>query len=110
MDMSASCSELAAISPLERRLEREGDEGEKSRERGDGEGGEKVVVIVKCLHLERHGVGLAADVTRDDADGPEFARGARVAEQHAIEQAEADVWKRNSPEGLPAGSAERERR
>src|SRR5690348_13211123 len=56
IDMSVNRCELVAVSPLERGFEREGDECENSKERRDGKGGDKVIVIVKCLNLQRHGV------------------------------------------------------
>src|SRR4029079_4020797 len=84
IDMSVDRSEFLAVSPLERGFEREGDEGEKSKERRDGKGGDKVIVIVKCLDLKRHGVGLAADVTGNDADCPKLPHRPSVAQQHAV--------------------------
>ena len=41
--------------------------------------------VVSGLDLERHGVGLAADVTGNDAHCPELPHRARVAQQHAVE-------------------------
>src|SRR3982750_2178969 len=105
-----ACGDFVAMSPLERGFEREGDEREKSKERGDGKGGDKVVVIVESLNLQRHGVGLAADVTGNDADRSKLAHRASVAQQHAVKEAEADIGKGDAPEGLPARRAERERR
>ena len=107
--VSGAAASSIAVSPLERGFEREGDDGEEGKERGDGEGGDKVVVIVKCLHLERHGVGLAADVTGNDADRSKLSHRPRVAQQHAVEEAEADIGQGHAPEGLPAGCAERQR-
>src|SRR5258708_10278292 len=60
--LSVLSAELVSVSPLERGLEREGDDGKEREERSDGERGDKVVVIVKGLYLKRHGVGLAANV------------------------------------------------
>src|SRR5438067_5980546 len=102
IDTSVLRGELIAVAPLERGLEREGDDGEEGEKRSNGEGGDKVVVIVKSLNLKRHGVGLAADVTRNDADCSKLPHRASVAQQHAVKESEADVGERDSPEGLPA--------
>src|SRR5437763_2900230 len=98
--MSVAGGELVAMTPLERGFEREGDDGQKSEERRNGKGGDKVVVIVKSLNLERHGVGLAADVTGNDADCPKLPHRPCVAQQHAIEESKADIRERNAPECL----------
>src|SRR5438270_2002109 len=110
IDTSVLCGELTAMAPLERGLEREGDDGEEGEKRSNGEGGDKVVVIVESLNLERHGVGLAADVTGNDADCPKLPHRPRVAQQHAIEESKADIREGHAPECLPAGSAESQRR
>ena len=60
--------------------------------------------------MQRHGVGLAADVARDDADRAELAHRPRVAEDHAVEQRPLDVRQRDAPEDLPAAGAEHARR
>src|SRR5450631_2944422 len=48
--------------PFEIRLEAERGQSEESEERSEGESGGDVVFIVKDLHLQRDGVGEAADV------------------------------------------------
>src|SRR5918997_4087924 len=110
IDMSETRRELAAVPPLERGLERKCDEGEEGEERSNGEGGDKVIVIVKCLNLQRHGVGLAADVTGNDAYCAKLAHGPGVAQQHPVEQAKTDVGHGDMPECLPARRAQRDRR
>src|SRR5215813_7709165 len=69
--------EAVAVSPFEDGLCAQGDEGESRQKRGDGESSDEVVLIVKDLHVERHGVGQSADVAGDDRDRAEFAHGAR---------------------------------
>src|SRR4029077_6289998 len=49
--------EGVAVSPFEGGLGPQGDEGEACQKRGDGESSDEVVLIIKDLHLERHGVG-----------------------------------------------------
>src|SRR5438067_11376644 len=78
MPISVLRGELVAVLPLERGLERERDKGEKSKDRCNGKGGDKIIVIVKCLDLKRHGVGFAADVTRNDAYRRELADRPRI--------------------------------
>src|SRR6476620_6806126 len=99
--------ELIAMAPFERGLERKSEDREEREERGNGEGGDKVVVIVESLNLKRHGVGLAANMTRNDADGSKLSHRARVAQEDAVKKAEANVGQRDAPESLPAGRAER---
>ena len=63
---------------------------------------DEVVLVVEDLDVQRHGVGLAADVAGDDRHRAELAHGAGVAEDHAVEQAPLDVGQRHAPERLPA--------
>ena len=46
-----------------------------------GEGGDEVVLVVEDLDMQRHGVGLAADVAGDHRDRAELAHRARVAQR-----------------------------
>src|SRR4051812_7361978 len=98
MDMEAGSGELGArsrqqssgatgVGPLDERLEDEGDESEEGEERGGGEGADEVVFVVEDFDVERQGVGLAADVSRNDGYGAEFAHRAGVAEDDAVEEA-----------------------
>ena len=68
------------------------------------------VLVVENLDLQRHGVGLAADLAGDHRDRAELAHGAGVAEEHAVEQRPLHVGQRDAEEGLPAARAERQRR
>src|ERR1700681_3013629 len=72
--------EGVAVSPFEEGLCAQGDEGEACQKRGDGESSDEVVLIIKDLHLERHGVGESADMAGDDRHRTEFAHGAGVAQ------------------------------
>ena len=64
---------------------------EQREQRGDGEGRDEVVFVVENFDVERHGVGLAADVAGHHGDRAEFAHRPGVAEKHAVEQAPLDV-------------------
>ena len=68
-----------------------------AKQRGDREGADEVVVVVEDLDVQRHRVGLAADVAGDHRDRAELAHRARVAQQHAVEQAPLDVGQRDAP-------------
>src|SRR5688572_16109341 len=46
--------------PLEQLADRQGDDREQGQQRGDGEGGRELVLVVQNLHLQRDGHGLAA--------------------------------------------------
>ena len=70
----------------------------------------EIVLVVEDFDMQRHGVGLAANVARHHRHRAELAHGAGIAEQHAVEQAPFDVGQRHVPEGLPAAGAERQRR
>src|SRR5882724_273319 len=109
-ELAAGGGDLGGVAPLERRLGGEGDQGQQRQQRGDGEGGDEVVLVVEDLDVQRHGVGLAADVAGDHGDGAELAHRARVAQQHAVEQAPADVGQGHPPEDLPAAGAQHDRR
>src|SRR5437660_937382 len=89
--VSPAGGEPFAVAPFEEGLADQGKEGESCKKRGDGESSDEVVLIVKNLHVERHGVGEAADVARDHRHRAELAHGAGVAEQHAVEQRPAHI-------------------
>src|SRR5262245_40395858 len=56
-DSVSSCPrEAVSMPPFEERLGGQGDEGESRQKGGDGESSDEVVLIIKDLHLERHGV------------------------------------------------------
>ena len=107
---AVAAGEGVAVSPFEDGFGAQGDEGESRQKRGDGKGSDEVVLIVKYLHVERHGVGESADVAGDDRHRAEFAHGARVAQQHAVEQRPAHVGQRHSEEGAQARGAQGQRR
>ncbi len=96
--------------PLDQTLEHQRHQRQASEQRGHGEGGREVVLVVENLDVQRHGVGLAADVPGHDRHRAELAHGAGVAQDHAVEQAPLDVGQRHAPEDLPAGGAEHARR
>ena len=77
----------------------------RRQQRRDGERRREVVLVVEDLDVQRHRVGLAADVAGDDRHRAELAHRARVAEDHAVEQAPLDVGQRHAPERLPAAGA-----
>src|SRR5678815_218930 len=96
--------------PLDEVLERERHERQAREQRRDRERGRELVFVVEDLDVQRHGVGLAADVAGDDADRAELAHRARVAEDDAVEQRPLDVRQRDAAKDLPAARAEHARR
>src|SRR5450756_2033896 len=72
---------------LDKTLQRQRYKGQQAQQRRDGEGGHKVVFVIKDLHVQRHGVGLAANVAGYHRHRAELAHRAGVAEHHAVEQA-----------------------
>jgi hypothetical protein len=101
--------EVGLDAPLDDELEHQRDEREAREQRRDRERGCELVLVVEDLDVQRHRVGLAADVARDDADRAELAHRARVAEDHAVEQRPLDVGQRDAPKDLPAVGAEHTR-
>src|SRR3954467_1095698 len=97
--MGRSPGERVPVSPLEERLGCQGDNGQESEERSDGEGRDEVVLIVENLNVERHGVGQASHVSGDDRHGAELAHGAGIAQQDAVEQRPADVRQGHGQKG-----------
>src|SRR5687768_8711350 len=79
------------VAPFDQGFEREREQREEREEGGDREGGDEVVFVVEDLDVERERVGLAADVSAYDGYGAEFAHGAGVAEDDAVEEAPFDV-------------------
>ena len=59
--------------------------------------------------MQRHGVGLAPNVSRNHRHGTKFAHGAGIAQNDAINQAPFHVGQRNVPKGLPATGAQHNR-
>ena len=99
---STASRPVAALPPLDDALRDEGDEGEQGEERGHGEGGLELVLVVEDLDVQGQGVGEAADVAGDDRHRPELAHRAGVAEDDAVEEAPLHVGERHPPEDLPA--------
>src|SRR5688572_12910256 len=96
--------------PFEHGLEHEGQQGKQAQQRSHRESSDKVVLVVKNLDMERHGIGKSTDMTRDHRYRAELAHGAGIAEEHAIQQAPLDVGQSNPPEDLEAAGAEHTRR
>ena len=94
---------------FEQALRGERHEGEERQQRSDGEGGGEIIFVIEDFDMQRHGVGQAAYMAGDDRDRAELAHGARIAQEHAVEQAPFDVGQRHAEEGLQAGGAERHR-
>ena len=100
----------AADAALDEVLERERHQRQHGEQRRDRERRRELVFVVEDLDVQRHGVGLAADVAGDDADRAELAHRPRVAEDDAVEQRPLDVRQRDAAEDLPAAGAEHARR
>ena len=83
---------------------------QQGQQRRDRKRGGELVVVVQNLDVQRHRVGLPADMARDHRDRAELAHRARVADHHAVEQPPLDVGQRDAKEGLPSARAQRERR
>src|SRR5690606_14078716 len=60
---AATGGKLRAMPPFEQALQTKGQEGQQGEQAGNGEGGHEVIFVVKNLHMQRHGVGEAANVT-----------------------------------------------
>ena len=75
------------MTPLEIGFEDERYQREQRKQRRDREGGDEVILVVEHLDMERHGVGLAADMARDDRDRAELAHRAGAAQDDAVKQA-----------------------
>ena len=106
--MARTRRKLVAVAPLEQGLQTEREQGEHREQGRHREGRDEVVFVVEDLDMQRQRVGQAADMARDHADCTELADGTRVAQQHAVEQAEADVRQRHAQEGLEARGTQRE--
>jgi hypothetical protein len=70
-------------------------------------GRREIIFVVQNLDMQRHRVGDAADMRRHDRDGAELAHGACIAQEHAIEQAPANVRQGDGKEGAPAARTKR---
>ena len=77
--------------------------------RGDRERRHELIFVVENLDQQRHGVGLAANMSRHHRHRAEFAHRPRIAQQHAIQHAPFDIGQGDAEEGLQARRAERDR-
>src|SRR6185437_1434179 len=82
--------------PLENGLHHQGDQRQHGQQRSDRERRYELICVVEYFNQQRHGVGLAADVTGDDGHRAEFAHRTGVAKQHAIQQPPLDVRQRDA--------------
>src|SRR5215207_3444003 len=94
--------------PFEQALRSKSEQRQHGKKRCDREGGGEVVLIVQNFDMQRHGVGMTADMPGYHGNRPEFAHGAGIAQQHAVKQAPADVGKSDAEKGLKRRGAERE--
>ncbi len=106
---SNSRARRASHAPLEDALHDQRHHREQREQRRHREGRRTLVLVVEDLDVQRHRVGLSADVPGDDRDGAELAHRARVQQHDPVEQAEADVRQRHAAEDLEAARAERDR-
>src|SRR5581483_1677657 len=72
-DKEFGCAPVKASAPpvtgaLDERFDDQGEEGEQRQERGDAEGADEVVLVVKVFDAQGHGQRQAVDMTRDDRD------------------------------------------
>ena len=95
--------------PLEDGFHHQRDQRQHRQQRGDRERRHELIFVVEHFHMQRHGVGLAADMPRDHRHRAEFAHRACVAQQHAIQHAPFDVRQGDAEESLQAGRAQRDR-
>jgi len=72
---------------------------------GNREGADIVVIVVEQLDVQRHGVGDAPDMSRHHRHRAELAQGARVAQQHTIQQSPLNIGQGDAQEGGKTGGA-----
>ena len=102
---------IAADFPLEQGFGDQRKQAQEGEEGGEGEGAADAgaaVAGVEVFDFAGEGVGFTGEVLRDYGDGAEFAHGAGVAQDDAVEEAPLDVGEGDVPEGLPAIGAPRE--
>src|SRR3546814_4319125 len=96
--------------PFDDGFENERHQRKECEQRRDREGGDEIIFIVEDLDMQRHRVGLSAQMAGNDRHRAELPHRARIAEQYAIEQPPADIGQGDAPKGLEARGAERQRR
>src|SRR3954469_24554423 len=108
---SIATGELSFVQmPFENGLCQQCDQRQHGQQRRDRERRYELVFVVENLDQQRHGVGLAANVSGYHRYRAELAHGAGVAQQHAIQHAPFDIGQSDAEERLQAGGAERDRR
>src|SRR6266542_3612797 len=105
-----SRSELGPPPPAPQRVERDRQDPDRGEEGGRRERGDRLVLGVGPLHVQRERVRLSDELPGDDRHGAELAGGARGAEDDAVDDGGADRREHDSPERLPAVRAEHRRR
>src|SRR3546814_7289493 len=76
--------------PFDDGFENERHQRKECEQRRDREGGDEIIFIVEDLDMQRHRVGLSAQMAGNDRHRAELPHRARIAEQYAIEQPPAD--------------------
>src|SRR5258705_6311835 len=97
-----------AVVHFKQRLREQRDERQKRQQRRHGESRGEIVFVVEDFDLQRHGVGEPADMARDHRHGAEFSHCARVAQEHAVYQAPADIGQRDGEKNGQAACTESE--
>src|SRR6185369_14907804 len=92
--------QLSLHLPLGYRLHHQGNERQKGQQRCHGKGGGVIVFVVENLHLQRYGIGGAADVARHDRDGAELPHCPGITENDTIDDPPPDIRKGHLEEGL----------
>src|SRR4051812_35204330 len=67
----------AGVLPFDQRFEHQGENGQQRQQGRHGKRRDEVVLVVKYLHVQRHRVRLAPDVSAHDRHRAEFAHRAR---------------------------------
>ena len=67
------------------RLDAQRDQRQQRQQRRHRERGREVVLVVKNFHVQRHGVGQAADMARDHRHRTKLAHRPRVAQDHPVD-------------------------
>ena len=105
-DWAANCCAAFHSTMLLTNERREGQQGQQRRHRKCRD---ELVVVVENFDVQRHGVGESADVAGHHRYGAEFAHGAGVAKNHAVDQRPFHVGQRHAEKCLPAAGAQRQR-
>src|SRR3546814_20358209 len=78
--------------PFDDGFENERHQRKECEQRRDREGGDEIIFIVEDLDMQRHRVGMSAQMAENDRHRAQLPHRARISEQYPIELHPPHIW------------------